>query len=197
MGFSAVQSLAQTCVVTLAGSLSLAVAAFALVFAVGSFWWLHARRGHLEAVRPRSYAFSKLVRLRFPLAFFNAGAAALIVADLQLLVSEGADGLILCWVTTRTVLRPQDEDGFAFATPFAVPGRATREIVAEFGADEEWVPSPGTRYRIRLQAQVHPSADWEDVLVFDWWTPPTREVMDSYLAHRNDVSLESAHQHSL
>jgi hypothetical protein len=34
---------------------------------------------------------------------------------------------------------------------------------------------------------VHPSGDWADLLGFDLWTPPTEEVMDSYVVHRNDV----------
>jgi hypothetical protein len=170
--------------------MTLAVAVLALLFAIGSFWWLNARRGHLEVVRPRTYAFAKLVRLRLPLAFFNTGAAALVVADLQLVIDEEPP-LVLQWITTRTVLRPQADDDFAFATPFSVQGRATREVVAEFGADREWSPAPGTRYRVRLQSQVHPSGDWRDVLGFDWWTPPTKDAMDSYVVHRNDVPTES------
>lgn len=86
--------------------LALLVTVLALLFAVGSFWWLNARRGHLEVARPRTYAFSKLVRLRLPLAFFNTGAAALVVADLQLVINEEPP-LALRWITTRTVLRPR------------------------------------------------------------------------------------------
>ena len=85
----------------------------------------------------------------------------------------------------------QDDDGFAYATPFSVQGRATRDVVAEFGADREWSPGPRARYRVLLQAQVHPSGDWDDVLRFDWWTPPTEEAMSSYVVHRNDVPIES------
>jgi hypothetical protein len=169
--------------------MSLAVAVFALFFAVGSFWWLHARRGHLEVVRPRTYAFSKLVRLRFPLAFFNTGAAALVVADLQLVVDDDPPRTFR-WITTRSALRPELDDGFAFATPFAVPGRAARELIAEFGEDTEWSPRPGTRYWVHLQAQVHPSGDWSEVMTFRLWTPPA-DLMGSYIAHRNEPPTES------
>jgi hypothetical protein len=170
--------------------MTIAVGVLALLFTVASFWWLNARRGRLEVVRPRTYAFSKTVRLRFPLAFYNTGAVALIVADLQLVVNEEPP-LTLKWITTRAVLRPAKDDGFAYATPFSVQGRTTREVVAEFGADREWSPSLGTRYRVHLQAQVHPSGEWTDLLVFDWWTPPVDAAIESYTVHRNDVPIES------
>jgi hypothetical protein len=93
--------------------MSIAIAVLSLVFAVASFWWLNARRGQLQVVRPRSYAFSKRVRLRLPLAFFNTGAAALVVADLQLLIDDEPP-LVLRWETTRSLLRPDDDGGFRF-----------------------------------------------------------------------------------
>jgi hypothetical protein len=170
--------------------MTIAIGVLALLFTVASFWWLNARRGHLEVVRPRTYAFSKRVRLRLPLAFYNTGAVALIVADLRLVINEEPP-LVLPWITTRSVLRPEKDDGFAYATPFSVQGRATREVVAEFGADQEWSPSPGTRYRVRLQAQMHPSGTWSDLLPFDWWTPPTNNALGSYIVYRNDVPTES------
>jgi hypothetical protein len=111
--------------------MTLAVAVFALLFAIGSFWWLNARRGHLEVVERRTYGFAKGdVRLRIPLTFFNTGAAALVVADLRLLINAEEPDLVLRWATTRTALRPEAGDGFAFPTPFAVQGRATREVIA-------------------------------------------------------------------
>jgi hypothetical protein len=165
---------------------ALAVSVFALAFTVASFWWLHARPGSLTATRPRSYAFAEKVRLRLPLAFFNTGAKALIVSDLQLIIDGDRSRDPLVWVTTRTKLRPEPDDGFAFATPFSVQGRATKEVIAEFGDDVGWTPAPGSRHRIRLQAQVHPSEEWDDVVAFDWWAPRSADAMKQYIAHRND-----------
>ena len=113
-----------------------AVSVFALLFTAGNFWWLHARRGSLTAPAPSAYAFARrqdgLLRLRLPLAFFNTGAQALLVADLRLIV-DGEPSCALEWITTRAKLRPESDDGFLFATPFAVQGRATKELIAEFG----------------------------------------------------------------
>jgi hypothetical protein len=159
------------------------VSFLALAFAIAAFWWLHARRGSLTATTPRVYAFVDKVLLRFPLVFYNTGAWALIVGDLRLVV----DGEPLCeplrWLTTRQTLRPGSDDEHRFATSFSIEGHAAREIVAEFEGD--WAPVPTTSYRVRLQAQVHPSDDWDDVVAFGWWPPPT-DLMTRYIAHRNE-----------
>jgi hypothetical protein len=165
---------------------ALAVSLLALAFTVGSFWWLHARRGSLTATPPRSYAFVEKVRLRLPLAFFNTGAKALIVSDLRLVIQDQPSRKPFRWITTRTKLRPESDDGFAFATPFAIQGRGTKELVAEFGDDLDWTPAPGSKHRIRLDAQIHPSEEWDDVVAFEWWAPPSADTMKQYIAHRNE-----------
>lgn len=165
---------------------ALAVSLLALLFTVGSFWWIHARRGSLVVARPQSYAFADKVRLRLPLVFFNTGAQALIVNDLRLLIDDEPDRGSLAWITTRSRLRPEADDGFAFAAPFSLNGRETRELVAEFGDDLGWTPKPGGCHPMRLQAKVHPSNDWNHVVAFDWWAPPSADVMKRYVAHRNE-----------
>lgn len=170
---------------------ALAISLLALAFTIGSFWWLHARRGLLTATRPRSYAFADRVRLRLPLAFFNTGAKALIVSDLRLVIENEPERGPLGWITTRTKLRPESDDGFAFATPFSVRGRGTKELIAEFADDLGWEPAPGSRHRLRLQAQVHPSEEWDEIVRFDWWAPPSVDVMKQYIAHRNEPAGNS------
>jgi hypothetical protein len=165
---------------------ALAVSLLALAFSVGSFWWIHARRGSLTAAPPRTYAFIDKVRLRLPLTFYNTGAMALIVSDLRLIIEDEPSREPLRWITTRTKLRPESADDFAFATPFSIQGRATRELVAEFGDDRGWAPGPASGHRIRLQAKVHPSNEWDEVTVLEWWAPPSTDAMKQYIAHRNE-----------
>jgi hypothetical protein len=162
---------------------ALAVSCFALAFAIASFWWLHARTGSLEAAAPRSYAFADKVRLRLPFAFFNTGATALIVTELRLLVG-GVDGEPLGWITTRGRLRPDVDDGFAFAIPFAVAGRGTMEVIAEFGSNRKWSPEP-SQHRLQVQAKIHPSESWTDVVAFDWLAPPPGKDIGKYLTYAN------------
>jgi len=166
---------------------AIGISVLAVVFTIGSFWWLHARKGSLEATRPPNYAFaaSPEIRLRFPLAFFNTGAKALIVTDLRVVFDDKPTPSPFRWLTTRTKLRPEKEDGFAFATPFTVGGRGAREVVAEFGEVQGWSPQALSRHRLRLQAEIHPSENWTDVVTFDWWAP-SAEKMTHYIAHRNE-----------
>jgi hypothetical protein len=163
----------------------LAVALLALGFTIASFWWLHAREGRLEAATPRTYAFTNKVRLRLPLAFFNTGAKSLIVSDLRVALADEPKRVPFEWITTRETLNTGTDDGHAFATPFSVGGRSSREVIAEFGDDEGWWPPPGSKHRLRLQALIHSATDWVDVRTFDWWAPPSEELMGPYLVHRN------------
>jgi hypothetical protein len=166
------------------------VAVAALLFTVGSFWWLYAREGSITATRPGAYAFvgQGKLRLRFPFAFFNSGAKALIVVDLRLVLDDVPGQPELRWKTTRDRLRPEPDDGFAFPVPFSVVGRSTREIIAEFGPDGnlDWSPPAGDGRRLRLQGQIHPESAWIDLAAFEWFPPP-EDTRAAYIAHRNEA----------
>jgi hypothetical protein len=161
---------------------ALVVSFLALAFTLISFWWLHARRGSLSAATPETYAFVKGFRLRFPLAFFNDGAVPLLVTDLRIDISEVGR---FPWVTTRSKLRPSSDDEHAFATPFAVGGRDTKELVVEFGEDRDWSPGPGTEHELRLEAKLHHDESWHELAAFRWWAPPSVDLMGRYITHRN------------
>jgi hypothetical protein len=167
-----------------------AVAVVALGFTVASFWWLNAREGSITATRPRAYAFGRSgerLRLRFPFALFNTGAKALIIGDMRVVLAGEPERPQLRWLTTRDRLRPQRDDGFAYPTPFSIAGRGTREVIAEFepSANLSWAPPPGIEHRLELQAQIHPSDEWVDLVAFGWWAPPD-EKRGVYIAHRNE-----------
>lgn len=169
---------------------AVAVAVLALVFIVASFWWLNARTGSITATQPRAYAFGgsgAQLRLRFPFAFFNTGARALIVGDMRVVLDSEPGRPELRWVTTRDRLRPEPDDGFAYPTPFSIAGRGTREVIAEFEprANLNWSAPSGDKHRLQLQAQIHPKDEWVDLVAFDWWAPP-EDTRGQYLAHRNE-----------
>jgi hypothetical protein len=167
------------------------IALAALLFTVGSFWWLYARGGSITATRPRAYAFvgrGKL-RLRFPFALVNDGATALVVVDLRLVLDDEPGQPVLRWFTTRDRLRPEDEDGFAYPVPVSITGRGTREAIVEFGPEDEdtfdWSPPAGVGQRLRLQGQIHPESEWVDLAAFEWFPPP-EDSRAAYIAHRNE-----------
>lgn len=161
---------------------ALAIAVLALLFTVASFWWLHARRGSIQVARPGSYAFAAKVRLRLPLALYNTGAKARIVSGLRVVVDDREP---LPWQATLPTLRPSSSEARDFATPFAVPGRATRELVAEFGDNLGWSPEPGSRHAMQIEAKLHPDDRWQTLASFDWWAPPTDESMSAFIIYRN------------
>lgn len=163
---------------------SLIVAVAALLFAVASFWWLYASRGSLSAGSPRTYAYAAApLRLRLPLAFYNTGARALIVSDLRATALEEPPRPPLRWIATVSQLRPAGHNERDHSTPFAVRGRETREIVAEFSGG--WCPLPGTCHRLRLEATLHPKNQWSALLEFEWWAPQPGSSLGQYLTYRN------------
>jgi hypothetical protein len=162
---------------------AIAISILALLFAVASFWWLNARRGSLTAVVPRTYAFVEGFRLRLPLALVNSGAIPLLVTDLRIDISDAGR---FPWQTTRSKLRPDPDDAPAFATPFAVNGRDTKALIAEFGDNDSWIPKPGAKHTIQLEARVHPHETWIELATFTWWAPPTDSLMNRYITHRNE-----------
>ena len=164
------------------------VAVLALVFTVASFWWLYARRGSLEIGQPGAYAFAGRVRLRFPLALYNNGATALVVTDLRAVAVAPPDRAPYRWLATISHLRPGENNERDFPTPFTVPGRGTREVVAEF--EGAWAPVPGSQHRLRLEAKLLPGDDWTAVGEFDWWAPRPEAELGAYIAHRNVPAAE-------
>ena len=167
----------------------------ALVFTIAAFWWLNAGTGKLTVTAPRAYAFGgagERLRLRLPFGFFNTGAVARIVADMRIVHVSEPKRPELRWVTTRDRLRPESEDGFAYKVPFAVAGRGTTEVIAEFepSAGLDWSPPSGVTHRLALQAQVHPEDEWVTLVTFDWWAPPEAK-RGQYLAHRNEPNPRS------
>ena len=174
---------------------AVAVAVLALVFTVVSFWWLNAREGSITATQPRAYAFlggsdgqsAELLRLRFPFAFFNTGAKALIIGDMRVVLDSEPGRPELRWLTTRDRLRPEADDGFAYPTPFSIAGRGTKEVIAEFepSADLNWSAPAGLKHPLRLQTQIHPKDEWVDLIAFGLWAPP-EDTRGHYAAHRNE-----------
>ena len=155
----------------LASVVSAIVSICALVFTVGSFWWLFARQGDLVAYEPYSFAAqvidTSVLHLRFPLVLENTGPKALIIHDLRLCFPDVPNSTLpIPWKTSRSELKPSSLDGHKFPAVFALPGRSAAQYFIEFGA-----PFPGfelerLNYNVRIEAKVAHKEGWQTLLGF-------------------------------
>jgi hypothetical protein len=71
------------------------IAVAALVFTIGSFWWMNARTGRLIVTAPRSYAITtqeNRMILLLPLVFYNSGPVPYVVRDLRVRFGDEPSG---------------------------------------------------------------------------------------------------------
>lgn len=145
-----------------------AISVMALLFTISSFWWLHARPGKLTTYEPTtwaSYVGHDRSALRLPLVLHNTGAASLVVIALRVRFVESGESM--AWEWTRTQVDPKEDDVQDVTAPFAVTGRETRELVAEFvGSFPGIVPEPRA-HPVVVEARSSVNEDWHKVLAFD------------------------------
>src|SRR3954447_5679084 len=99
----------------------LSISVMALVFTVGSFWWLHARPGTLRVYEPTTwaaYVSRNRSALRIPLVLHNTGAATLVVLSVRLRFLGG--GELMPWEWTRTRVDPKGDDVQDVTAPFSI-----------------------------------------------------------------------------
>jgi hypothetical protein len=147
--------------------LSIAVASLALLFTIGSFWWLNARRGKLKSFEPQSFAVCRTpdkLRLLFPLVLYNTGAKPIVVQDLRLrFAKEPRWQMPLPWTTTRSQLVSNDH---AFPAVFSIPGRSAQQMFVEFGGSFPEVTPLARDYEVRVEAKVGHRKNWKRLITF-------------------------------
>lgn len=116
---------------------SVIVACCALLFTVGSFYWLQARKGRLKLYPVTTFsgaAANGKVTLRMPVIIYNTGARPRVVTGVRL--RWQGDGLFRfeCHTFRKTV-EPTPEDTEDYAHPYVVPGRSVVTKYAHFAGD--------------------------------------------------------------
>lgn len=168
--------------------LSIAVASLALLFTIGSFWWLNARQGKLKSFEPQSFAACRTpdtLRLRFPLVLYNTGAKPIIVQDMRLRFSnEPRWRMPLPWTTTRSQLKPASDDSYAFPAVFSVPGRSAQQMFVEFGGSFPKVAPLARDYEVRIEVKVGYSGNWKQLVTFTFRGAHITDP-DRYIAYSN------------
>ena len=147
------------------------LALIALLWAVGTFWWMHWRKGKIMVGAPRSYAAiahqrDDLLLVRLPLVFRNTGAAAIVVQNLRLTLEQnGTKSPLLHFNQTVAKLTVEQEGDWA--TQFPVKGREAVPLICEFlrKPRESFVFTAGDCDAI-LEAKFDHDRSWKVMLNF-------------------------------
>jgi hypothetical protein len=167
-----------------------AIAILALLFTIGSFWWLQARQGKLRSYEPFSFAHGRSQSqglLRFPFVLYNTGAKPIVVIDLRLSFPNVSGRPSLPWRSTRTMLRPDAKDDLRLPAAFSIPGRQAQQCFIEFGLDSK-DPWPGITLStgqndVLVEVLLGHKRKWQELVTF----PLECKHIDSgaYLAYSN------------
>jgi hypothetical protein len=150
--------------------LSFFIACLALMFTIGSFWWLNARQGRLLTFEPHSFAAaatSDRSRLRLPLVFYNTGAKPIIVQNLRLWIL-GSEPTLLAWIATRSQLMPDPGDLADLQGVFSIPGRTAQQKFMEFGG----IPArdmPAHDCQVQIDVKLGHRNQWDPLIIFTLW----------------------------
>ena len=98
----------------------------ALMFTVGSFYWLQARKGRLRTAPVTTFS-ARLTNtsggIRIPVTIYNSGARPRIISGVRLRL-KGESNLVFVCHTLRKTLDATPSDTEDFFHPYAIPGRS-------------------------------------------------------------------------
>lgn len=178
---------------------SVAIASLALLFTVGSFWWLNARQGRLKSSEPQSFAACRTpdkLRLLFPLVIYNSGATPIIVQDMQLNFPRNHAGRRLYRGQRHALSSRQLMTGWTFPAVFSIPGRSAQQMFIEFGGPFPDVTPLARDYQIRIEVKVVHRKRWKHLVTFTLRaahvTHPERYITYSNSAH--DLTEETVRE---
>lgn len=146
---------------------ALGVATLALLFTVGSFWWLYARQGELRSFRPSTFAamvHRDRTLFRFPLVFFNSGAQSMVVLNLRLRFEDSKLAGPLQWHTTHDGLETSERPPMAAA--FVVPNRSAVRVFAGFAQDDPRDFILGREFTAVIDVQAAHLDGWQELVRF-------------------------------
>jgi hypothetical protein len=188
---------------------SVAIAVCALLFTVGSFWWIQVRRGALRSYPPLIYSavFShQKTMIVLPLIVHNPAPASLAVVGMRLVLdvhgrdrSGSASGAnagdmavlprIMGWNAYRSDI--YGDSGRTFAAPFAVEGRKAVEKFVEFQWDDVKILFEHGPYRATVEVNIHPRPwwrrrEWRELVSFDLNTQLSEADPSVFVTRNND-----------
>jgi hypothetical protein len=146
--------------------LPLIISVLALSLSLYGLWWLQGRRGRLIVIPPRAFKSleteAKII-VELPLAFFNDGAAAMVVANLILLAQQEKVRMLFRFEYTRDEL---DAEEHHWATPLALAGRQALMKVFSFHATKGETNLSAGNWDCTLLARLDHAADYRGIARF-------------------------------
>ncbi|MDP9987348.1 hypothetical protein J2S98_002515 [Arthrobacter oryzae] len=140
------------------------ISCLALLFTVGSFYWIQVRKGRLKLFPVITFSGywkkSRLV-LRLPVVLFNSGARPRVITALRLTTTDNdGETIILECHSFRRTVDPTADDMEDMAHAYAIPARQVVTKHAHFAVDSLPVfyqPGPTP---FQVQALVDASTNW-------------------------------------
>lgn len=193
---------------------ALVVSILALLFTVGSFWWIQARRGRLKSFPPLSYAGVFTERdlvLSLPLVLHNTGPAPIVVLDFRLRIDKTEqqfewtqdDGqpderallpFYMSWRSVQGQLEPAGSRGGErhMPSPFPVEGRRAVERFIEFGRRSPALLPLNGPYTATVEVKLAHRSAWSLLLSFPLHTELAEgDGRVRYLVRSNDPAWEA------
>jgi hypothetical protein len=160
---------------------ALFVAVVSLALSFFHFWFNNLRKGKLIVTTPLSYAIyapldDELLHIRFPLTFYNSGAANQLVQNIRVRLKRGdieSNNLYFSHTSSRLAslkradYKLPEEFADELAYQFAVEGRKNYSKIFGF----EWSPSKFTpcegNSNVIIEALYNSDREWGKILDFD------------------------------
>jgi hypothetical protein len=169
------------------------ISACALLFTVGSFWWLQARRGRLRSFPPQTYAgvfTAERVQFNFPLVLHNTGPAPIVVLAFRLRIDKTVEQyaaaqtlereeravlpVYMSWQATQTHLHQVGVDSEQkMPAPFPVNGRSAMERFIELGVADPPLLFEHGPYTANIEVKLADRRSWRLLVSFPLHTELT------------------------
>lgn len=149
---------------------ALVVSVLALIFTVGSFWWMNWRKGKLHISPPTAFATvgtsKETLVMEVPFVFFNDGAVPYVVNDLRLVFTDEQSVRPLRFEHTVSKLGFEKDKPYSFVTQFPVRGREAVTVIGRFMRFPGELVWEQRRYPVELQARLDGRDKWKPVCRF-------------------------------
>lgn len=140
------------------------IACLALLFTVGSFYWLQARKGRLKlypVVTFSGFMTKERMVLRLPVIIFNSGARPRVVTALRLVALDDAgERVVMECQSFRKTISPETDDREDSAHAYAIAGRQVVTKHAQFQVERLPLFDMPTPVTFDVEAMLDHSTKW-------------------------------------